>query len=69
MLVSADTQQKPVLLISYNDYGCVRMRGLPDLDDRGCLPGVTDARAMSTVPGSFVITGDKMGKINVFNWK
>jgi hypothetical protein len=69
MMVTADPQQRAVLLISYNDYGIVRMLGLPDLADRGCLPGVSDARAMSVVPGSIIITGDKLGKVKVFQWK
>ena len=69
MLVTADAAQKAVLMIAYNDYGAVRLLGLPDFDDRGCLPGVPDARAMTVVPGSVIITGDKLGKVKVFQWK
>ncbi len=69
MLVTTDNQGRSVLLISYNDYGVVRMLGLPDFDDRGCLPGVSDSRTLLDVPGGILITGDKLGAIKVFKWQ
>lgn len=64
-----DTGQRPLLLSSYNDDGCVRLWDLPSFAERGSLPAVKDARALAAVPGDILVAGDKHGAVKIWRWR
>lgn len=64
-----DKEQKPLLMASYNDDGCVRLFDLPSFAERGSLPSMRDARAMTAVPGDILVAGDMHGTVKVWRWK
>ena len=69
MAGAVDGQQRPLLLSSYNDDGCVRLWDLPSFAERGSLPAVKDARALAAVPGGVLVAGDKGGTVKVWRWR
>lgn len=66
---AVDAQQRPVLLTSYNDDGCVRLWDLPTFADRGQLPSMRDSRALVTAPGDVLVAGDSHGTVKAWRWK
>ncbi|KAK9909034.1 hypothetical protein WJX75_006342 [Coccomyxa subellipsoidea] len=64
-----DAAQKPLLLASYNDDGCVRLYDLPTFAERGQLPAMRDARALATAPGDILAAGDSHGVVKLWRWK
>lgn len=64
-----DKEQKPLLMASYNDDGCVRLFDLPSFAERGSLPSMRDSRAIAAVPGDIMVAGDMYGTAKVWRWK
>ena len=64
-----DKEQKPLLMASYNDDGCVRLFDLPSFAERGSLPSMRDSRAVAAAPGDIMVAGDMHGTAKVWRWK
>ncbi|CAL8461859.1 g1390 [Coccomyxa elongata] len=64
-----DAAQKPLLMASYNDDGCVRLYDLPTFAERGHLPAMRDARALAAAPGDILAAGDNHGTVKLWRWR